>query len=164
MFPLARFLNPPVKDKICLAREEIMGYVLHGIVCRTTSIDNVIVFATFLAVRSPPQRSSPFSEGWYRTGILPIAFQVWLLYGEFDNNLPLPYEIDTFQPSHSGFWSNNLTTGKQCCKLRSFMSLKRVLVVRTQFDSSSGHQVSHVPITAAIKPHFFPSSHSWCPR
>ena len=44
-----------------------MGYV-GRIACRTPSVDDVTVFAIFLAVCSPPQRSSPFLDGWYRTG------------------------------------------------------------------------------------------------
>ena len=65
--PLARFIVPPIKDQIRLAREENMGCA-GRITCRTASIDDVIVFVIFLAVRSPPQRSSSFLNGWYRTG------------------------------------------------------------------------------------------------
>jgi len=36
-----------------------MGYV-GGITRRTASVDDLIVFAIFLAVRSPPYQSSPF--------------------------------------------------------------------------------------------------------
>ena len=49
-FHLAKFIDPPVKDQICLEREEIMGYV-GIIVCRAVFTDDVIVFAIFLAVR-----------------------------------------------------------------------------------------------------------------
>ena len=53
VFLFATFIIPPVKDQIRLAREEIMGYV--GIIaCRTAFVDDVIVFAIFLAVCSPP--------------------------------------------------------------------------------------------------------------
>ena len=67
-FPLARFIVPPVIDQICLARKEIMGYV-GRIACRRAFVDNVIVFAIFLTVCSPPQQSSSFSKGQHRTGI-----------------------------------------------------------------------------------------------
>ena len=49
----AAFIIPPVKDRICLEGEEIMGYV-ERITCRTALVDDLIVFAIFLAVRSPP--------------------------------------------------------------------------------------------------------------
>ena len=47
----ARFIVS-AKDQICLAREEIMGYV-GRIARRVAFIDDVIVFAIFLVVRSP---------------------------------------------------------------------------------------------------------------
>jgi hypothetical protein len=59
VFPLATFIVPPAKDKICLAREEIMGYG-GRITCRAPFIDDLIVFAIFLAVRSPPQQTYSF--------------------------------------------------------------------------------------------------------
>ena len=59
VFPLARFIVTLVKDQIRLAREEIMGYA-GGTACCTAFIDDVIVFAIFLAVRSPPQQCSSF--------------------------------------------------------------------------------------------------------
>jgi len=49
----ATFIVPPVKDQIRLARKEIMGYV-GRIAYRTASVDNLIVFGIFLAVRSAP--------------------------------------------------------------------------------------------------------------
>ena len=66
VFPLTRFIDPLVKDRIRLAREEIMGYV-GRITRRTTFADDMIVFVIFLAVRSPLQQSSSFLKGWYRT-------------------------------------------------------------------------------------------------
>ena len=66
VFPLARFIDPLVKDQIRLEREEIMGYV--GRIARHTAfVDDVIVFAIFIAVCSPLQQSSSFLRGSYRT-------------------------------------------------------------------------------------------------
>ena len=62
VFPFARFILPPVEDKIRLAREEIMGYAGRTAWC-TTFVDDLIVFAIFLVVCSPPQRSSSFLNG-----------------------------------------------------------------------------------------------------
>ena len=67
VFPLARFTNRFVEDRIRLAREEIMGYVAR-VTCRTASVDDVIVFAIFLAVGLPPQQRSSVLKGWHRTG------------------------------------------------------------------------------------------------
>jgi len=44
-----------------------MGYV-GRIACRTAPVDNLIVFAIFLAVRSAPWQTSSFLKGWHRTG------------------------------------------------------------------------------------------------
>ena len=63
----AAFIDPPVKDQIRLAREEIMGYV-GRIACRLALVDNLIVFGIFLAVRSAPWQTSSFLKGWHRTG------------------------------------------------------------------------------------------------
>ena len=52
-FPLARFIVPPIKDQIRLAREENMGCA-GRITCRMAPIDDAIVFVIFLAVCSPP--------------------------------------------------------------------------------------------------------------
>ena len=54
-----RFIVPPVKDQIRLAREEIIWYV-GGIDCRVAFVHDVIVFAIFLAVRLPPRQGLPF--------------------------------------------------------------------------------------------------------
>ena len=62
VFPFATFIDSLVKDQIRLAREEIMGYT-GRITCCTAFIDNVIVFAIFLAVRSPLQQRSSFLKG-----------------------------------------------------------------------------------------------------
>ena len=59
---LARFIDPPAKGQIRLAREEIMGYV-GRITCPTIFVDNVIVFTIFLAVCSSPQQSSSSLKG-----------------------------------------------------------------------------------------------------
>ena len=48
----AIFIDPPTEDQIRLAGQEIVGYV-ERIACRTAFIDDVIVFAIFLAVRLP---------------------------------------------------------------------------------------------------------------
>ena len=48
-----------MKGQIRLVREEIMGYAGET-TCYTAVINDVIVFAIFLAVRSPPQRCSSF--------------------------------------------------------------------------------------------------------
>ena len=61
-FPLARFIVPPIKDQIRLAGEENMGCA-GKTTCYTTSIDDVIAFVIFLAVRSSPQQSSSFLNG-----------------------------------------------------------------------------------------------------
>ena len=50
----AGFIDPPLKDQIRLAREEIMGCA-RRIACRAAFIDDVIVFWIFLAVRLTPQ-------------------------------------------------------------------------------------------------------------
>ena len=63
----AAFIDPPVKDQIRLAREEIMGYV-GKIACRAAPVDNPVVFGIFLAVRSAPWQTSSFLKGWHRTG------------------------------------------------------------------------------------------------
>ena len=57
MFPFAALSISPVKDQICLAREEIMEYV-GRFACRTAFVDDLIVFAVFLAVSLPLQRNS----------------------------------------------------------------------------------------------------------
>ena len=44
-----------------------MGYA-EGIVCRMTFVDDVIVFALFLVVCSPPQKRSSSLNGQHRTG------------------------------------------------------------------------------------------------
>jgi len=59
VFLFARFIDPPVTDQIRLAGEEIMGYVGRTAYC-TLLVDDVLVFAIFLAVRSPLQQSSSF--------------------------------------------------------------------------------------------------------
>jgi len=96
LFPLARFIITLVKDQIRLAREEIMGYA-GGTTCCTAFIDDVIVFAIFLAVRSPHSNALPFS-GVAQNRYLPIGYHVWLLYSEWDRNPPLPCEIKLCQP------------------------------------------------------------------
>jgi len=50
--PFAKFIAPPVKGRIRLAREEIMGYV-ERVAHRMAFINDLVVFAIFLAVRSP---------------------------------------------------------------------------------------------------------------
>ena len=62
MFPFARFIDPPVEDRIRLAREEIMGCVAR-ITCRTAFVDDVIVFAIFIAVRLLLQQHSSVLKG-----------------------------------------------------------------------------------------------------
>jgi len=47
------FIDPPVKDQIRLAGEEIMGCV-RRVGCRVAFVDDLVVFAIFLAVRSAP--------------------------------------------------------------------------------------------------------------
>ena len=63
----AAFIVPAVKGQIRLAGEEIMGYV-RRIARRTASVDDLIVFAIFLAVCLPLYQSSFLLEGWRRTG------------------------------------------------------------------------------------------------
>jgi hypothetical protein len=63
VFPFVTFIVPPAEDQIRLEREEIMGYVGGSLVIRHPAIDDIIVFAIFLAVRSPPQRRSFFLKG-----------------------------------------------------------------------------------------------------
>ena len=58
-FLFAKFIDPPMKDQIRLAGEEIMGYV-ERTAYYTPFVDDVLVFAIFLAVRSPLQQSSSF--------------------------------------------------------------------------------------------------------
>ena len=62
MFSFVRFIVPPMKDQIRLAREEIMGYAGRITYC-TVFIDDVIVFAIFIAVRSRPKQGSSFLNG-----------------------------------------------------------------------------------------------------
>jgi len=59
---LTRFTGPLMKDQIRLAREEIMGYA-GGTTCCTAFINDAIVFAIFLAVRSPLGPFSSFLKG-----------------------------------------------------------------------------------------------------
>ena len=47
------FTVPFVKDQVCLAGEEVMGYV-ERIVRRAAFVDDLIVFVIFLAVCSSP--------------------------------------------------------------------------------------------------------------
>ena len=49
----ATFIDSPVKDRIRLAGQEITGYV-ERIGCCAAFIDDLTVFAIFLAVRSAP--------------------------------------------------------------------------------------------------------------
>ena len=58
---LVMFIVPPMGDRIRLARDEIVGYA--GRITSMASIDDVIVFAIFFAVRSLLQQSSPFLKG-----------------------------------------------------------------------------------------------------
>ena len=51
-----------MEDQIRLAGEEIMGYVAR-ITYRTAFLDDVIVFAIFLAVRSLVQQRSSVLKG-----------------------------------------------------------------------------------------------------
>jgi hypothetical protein len=98
--PFAKFITPPVIDRICLAREEVMGYA--GRISRLEAfIDDVIVFGVFLMVRSPLQQSSSFSEGIEQNRYLPIGYQIWHLYGEWDRRPPLPRESTLCQPRYS---------------------------------------------------------------
>ena len=53
---------PPVKDQICLAWEEVMGWA-GRIICCMAFVDGVIVFAIFLAVCPFLQQSSSFLKG-----------------------------------------------------------------------------------------------------
>jgi len=50
---LVEFIDPPVKDQIRLAGEEVMGYVKR-VGRRAAFVDDLIVFAIFLAVRLTP--------------------------------------------------------------------------------------------------------------
>jgi len=63
-FPFAKLTVPPVKGQILLAVGEIVGYV-RRIACRTASVDDLIVFAIFLAVclARSPQQNSPLLDG-----------------------------------------------------------------------------------------------------
>jgi len=65
--PFATLIVPPVKDRIRLEREEIMGCV-GRIACHTTFVDDLIVFAIFVAVRPPPQQIHAFLNRLRRTG------------------------------------------------------------------------------------------------
>ena len=58
----AVFIVPTVKGQIRLAGEEIMGCVGRT-ACRMASVDDLIVFAIFLAVSSPLHQSSFVLEG-----------------------------------------------------------------------------------------------------
>ena len=58
----ATLIGSPLKGQVWLEGEEIMGYV-GRIARRTTSVDDLIVFSIFLAVRSASQQNSPFFEG-----------------------------------------------------------------------------------------------------
>ena len=70
VFLFATFTDPRVKDQIRLAREEIMGCVGET-ARRAAFVDDVVVFAVFLAVCSPPHQSSSVLDGWRRTGTCP---------------------------------------------------------------------------------------------
>ena len=59
LFLFAAFI---LQDQIRLAREEIMEYV-RRIPCRAPFVDDVTVFAIFLAVCSPSQQSTSFLKG-----------------------------------------------------------------------------------------------------
>ena len=76
-----------------------MGYV-RGIACLMASIDYLIVFVIFLAVRSVPQQNT-LSEEIAQNRYLPVGYQIWFLYGERGHNPPLPYEIMLCQPRYS---------------------------------------------------------------
>ena len=52
MLPSATFTTPPAKDQIRLAREENVEYV-GRFAYHTAFVDDVIVFAIFITVRSP---------------------------------------------------------------------------------------------------------------
>jgi len=58
----ATFTVLATKGQIRLAGKEVMGYV-GRIACRTASVDDLTVFAIFLAVRSPLYQSLPFLKG-----------------------------------------------------------------------------------------------------
>jgi len=94
---------PSREDQIRLARKEIMGYV-GRIVCRTASVDNLIVFGIFLAVRSGSTANLILSERLAQNRYLPVGYLFWLLYSELDRNSSLPHEIILFQPRYSKFW------------------------------------------------------------
>jgi len=88
VFPLATFIDPLVKDQIRMAREKIVGYV-GRIICRTTFADDLVVFAIFLAVR-PSLQEFFLSQGMVQNRYLPMAYQFWMLYSEWDRNPSLP--------------------------------------------------------------------------
>ena len=51
--PSPAFIDPPVKDQIRLAGKKIVGYV-GRIARRTAFVDDPVVFAIFIVVRSTP--------------------------------------------------------------------------------------------------------------
>jgi hypothetical protein len=65
VFLLAKLIVPLVKDRIRLAREEITGY--GGRITCALFIDDIIVFAIFIVVHSPLQRSSGIATHPCRT-------------------------------------------------------------------------------------------------
>ena len=67
-FPFTKLTIPPVTDRVRLEREEIMGSV-RRIICRTALVDDLIVFAVFVAVCPPPQQSTAFLNRLRRTDI-----------------------------------------------------------------------------------------------
>jgi len=58
MSPVDRFMIP-VKDRVHLVREEIMGYA-ESTTCCATSVNDQIGFALFLAVRPSLRKALPF--------------------------------------------------------------------------------------------------------
>jgi hypothetical protein len=62
VFPLAKLIIPLVEGHLRLAREEIMGYA-GRVTCCIQFIDDVVVFAIFIVVRSPLQQRSSFLNG-----------------------------------------------------------------------------------------------------
>ena len=86
MFLFARLINPPVKGQIRLAGEKIMGYVAR-IACMAF-VDDMIVFVIFLAVCFISAVELSLSEGTAQNRYLPVGYQLWWLYGEWDSNPP----------------------------------------------------------------------------
>jgi hypothetical protein len=64
------------------------------------------------------------SEAIAQNRYLPIGYKLWYLYGEWDRNPPLPYELIVCRPRHSELRYTIPPTGKRCFNWGSWLDMR----------------------------------------